>query len=140
MPPVATCRPEKVLLQGPLGASGISMLQSGCHGSPARKASRKVLTREIRHWRDAARFGRRAGDCTVAILRLWPVGLENLLIVLTGLGFKFFFFIVAICTVGNELDCNTYIRIYGRILQRIFQGLPSMRCFRWVLLVVYCTH
>jgi hypothetical protein len=37
---------------------------------------------------------------------------------------------------GQRIDCNTYIRIYHRILQRIFEELPSMRCFRWVLLVV----
>jgi hypothetical protein len=37
------------------------MLQSGCHGSPAREALRKVLTPEVAHWREAARFGEASG-------------------------------------------------------------------------------
>jgi hypothetical protein len=33
------------------------------------------------------------------------------------------------------VDCNPYICIYEKILQRLFKGLPSMCCCRGVLVV-----
>jgi hypothetical protein len=40
------------------------------------------------------------------------------------------------CMADKEVDCNTYMRIYDKNLQRIFGSLLSMYSYRRVLLVV----